>query len=78
MNRFLICDNPKCRFMLDRRLNGQSLDGVQSILKNCPSCGADWSSNCPSCGQALAVKLIDGLPHSSCCERKAHAKVRAA
>jgi predicted nucleic acid-binding Zn ribbon protein len=72
MDRFLICDNSKCRFMLDRRINGRSLDGLQHMVRQCPSCGGSWSSTCPSCGQALAVKLVGGLPHSVCCDRKSH------
>lgn len=78
MDHFLICDNPRCRFILDRRLNGKSLDGPQFILKKCPSCGGSWSSTCPSCGQALAVKLVDGLPHISCCQAKTHSTAAAA
>jgi len=78
MERFLICNNPKCHFVLDRRINGKSLDGAQLILKKCPACGSDWSSTCPSCNQALAVKLVAGLPYSVCCDHKPHANARAA
>jgi len=78
MERFLICNNPKCHFVLDRRINGKSLDGAQLILKRCPACGGAWSSTCPSCAQNLAVKLVDGLPHSVCCDRKPPASARAA
>jgi hypothetical protein len=78
MDRFLVCASSKCRFVLDRRINGASLDGVQDIVKKCPSCGASWSTTCPSCGQALAVKLVRGLPHSVCCDRKSHAGAAAA
>lgn len=78
MDRFLVCDNPKCRFILDRRLNAKSLDGAQSILKKCPSCGGSWSSSCPSCGQPLAVKSVHGLPHITCCAPKPHSAARVA
>jgi predicted amidophosphoribosyltransferase len=78
MNSFLICENAQCRFLLDRRLNGRSLDGVRKIVKNCPDCGADWSSTCPTCGQALAVRMTGGLPHAVCCEQRTQSGSRAA
>ena len=78
MQRYLICDNPNCRFVLDRHINGKSLDGAQLLLKKCPACGGNWSSTCPTCSLTLAVKLIGGLPHTACCERKPQAKARAA
>ncbi len=78
MQRYLICDNPNCRFVLDRRINGKSLDGAQLLLQKCPACGGNWSSTCPTCSLTLAVKLVGGLPHTTCCERKPQAKARAA
>jgi hypothetical protein len=77
MVRFSICDNPKCRFILDNRI-GKTLGKAQLVLAKCPECGGSWSHSCPSCGQQLAVKIIGGLPYSVCCERKQHAKARAA
>lgn len=77
MERYLICENHKCRFILDRRIDGRPLDGAQ-ILKKCPACGSDWTSTCPSCSLALAVKLVNGIPHTVCCDRKSNAKARAA
>ena len=70
MERFLICNNPNCHFVLDRHINGKSKDGAQLILRKCPACGGSWSSTCPSCAQTLAVKVLAGRPHSVCCERK--------
>jgi predicted amidophosphoribosyltransferase len=78
MSSFMICTNASCRFLLDRRLNGRSMDGVRKIVKTCPDCGGDWSSTCPGCGQALAVKITNGLPHSVCCEHRAHNDRRVA
>jgi hypothetical protein len=78
MERFMVCDNPGCRFILDRRINGKSRDGAQLVLKKCPACGGDWSAACPSCNQPLATKLVAGLPHSVCCDRSASGKSRAA
>lgn len=78
MAHFLICDNPRCRFIMDLRVNGRTLNGTQFIVKKCPACGGNWSANCPSCNQALAVRLIGGLPHSVCCEHKPSTGSRAA
>jgi hypothetical protein len=77
MERFLVCNNPSCHSVLDRRINGKSLDGAHLIEKKFPACGGAWSSTCPSCSQALAVKLVDGLPHSVGCNHKPRADARA-
>lgn len=78
MERFLVCNNRKCRFILDRRIDGRSQDAAELILKTCPACGGDWSSKCPSCSQAVAIRLIGGLPQYVCCDRKPSAAARAA
>jgi hypothetical protein len=77
MDLFSICKNPRCRFVLDRRVLVELREDPQS-LSNCPVCGDDWSSSCPFCGQALTVNFVDGLPHSACCGHKLRAEVRAA
>ena len=76
MERFLVCNNPKCHFVLDRYINGK--DCAHLILKKCPDCGGDWSATCPACMHALAVKLVGGMPHSVCCERGHATNARAA
>jgi hypothetical protein len=73
----VICKNPRCRFILDRRIDGKSLDNAR-VLKKCPAGAGDWTSICPCCGQALAVKLIDELPYPSFCGQKLSAKAQAA
>jgi len=78
MKHYLICENPKCRFVLDRRINGKSLDGAHLVLRKCPGCGGAWSSTCPACRQTLAIRMVGGLPHLVCCDRKPLAKARAA
>lgn len=78
MTRFLICDNSKCRFIMDLRVNGRILNGTQFIVKKCPDCGGSWSSTCPSCNRPLAVKVVAGRPHSVCCAQKTSASARAA
>ena len=43
MDNYLVCSNAECRMIMDRRINGESLDGVRQIVKTCPECGSDWS-----------------------------------
>ena len=43
MNDFLVCSNPECHMILDRRMDGESLDGARQIVKTCPECGSAWS-----------------------------------
>jgi hypothetical protein len=78
MDHFLLCKNPSCRFLLDRRLNGRSPDNSELILKKCPACGGAWSSTCPFCGRALSVSFADGFPHSACCEQRLRGEAQAA
>ncbi len=77
MEHFLVCKNPKCHFVLDRRINGESVDGAHLILKKCPACGGAWSDKCPSCSQPLAMRLTGGILRSACCLRKPDASARA-
>ncbi len=78
MDHYLICENPSCRFVLDRRVNGRSLAGPQPILNRCPSCRSEWSSRCPFCSHALTIKFVHGLAHSSCCGQRLRTQARAA
>jgi len=77
MDHYLLCKNPSCRFILDRRVNGKSLDSSQ-LLKKCPVCGSAWSSTCPSCGRPLRVSFADGFPHSACCGQRLRGEAQAA
>jgi hypothetical protein len=77
MERFLVCDNSKCRFILDNRINGRGSDRSQFMLKHCPECGGNWSSSCPSCSREIALKFVGGLPHFTCCDGTAQAKAKA-
>jgi hypothetical protein len=78
MERYVICENRKCRFILDSRVNGKSLDSARLLINKCPACGGSWSSTCPACRLPLAITLVGGLPHTVCCDRKPLAKARAA
>jgi len=73
MERYFICNNPKCRFVLDRRINAKSPHDARLVLKNCPACGGSWSSTCPTCHGYLAVRMVGGLPHVACCNRNPNA-----
>jgi len=77
MELFSICKNPRCRFVLDRRVLVELQESPQSLSK-CPVCGGDWSSSCPFCGRTLTINFVSGLPQSACCGRKLRAEVRAA
>jgi predicted amidophosphoribosyltransferase len=77
MDKYLVCSSLGCLFILDRRVNGTSLDGVQKILKTCPACGSDWSSLCPYCADPLTVNFVEGLPCSACCGHKLRAETLA-
>jgi hypothetical protein len=78
MAHFLNCENPRCRFILDLRLNGKVLSDPQRIVKRCPACGGAWSSTCPCCDRPLSIKLIHGLLHAACCDKRLHPQSMAA
>ena len=74
MENFLICENAKCRFVIDLREGGTLLSRSQILLNECPECGHPWSTECPHCSEPLDVALVTGLPHCSHCHRKLHAE----
>jgi len=78
MDHYLLCKNPSCRFVLDLRVNGKSLDSLHLILEKCPACGGAWTSTCPFCSRPLSVSFVDGPPHSACCRRKLRGEAQAA
>ena len=78
MSHFLICENPACRFVLDRHIDGVTPSDAQLILKQCPSCGGAWSSLCPFCSQGLTIKIVNDLPQFSCCGHKLGMEAKAA
>jgi hypothetical protein len=77
MDRFSICKNPRCRFVLDRRVLVELQENPQS-LSNCPACGGAWSSTCPSCNRPLTINFVHGLPYYACCGQRLHAEAKAA
>lgn len=78
MNRVAMCENQGCRFILDLRLDGTTMDGVQKIVTKCPECGSGWTSVCPYCSDSLSVKLVKGRLLTACCGRGLHEVVKAA
>ena len=77
MDHYLICQNPKCRFVLDRLIDGKPMD-IPRLLKNCPACGSAWSSTCPFCSRTLSVTFDSGFPDSACCGHRLRAESAAA
>jgi transcription elongation factor Elf1 len=67
MESFLICQNPKCRFLVDLRENGAVLPRSKLILRECPECGHLWSSHCPFCHRSLRIAWRKKLAHCSHC-----------
>jgi hypothetical protein len=78
MSNYLICENPKCHMVLDRRENGGTRLSLGTVLEECPECGDHWSASCPFCGQSLEVNWLGGHPHCSECCEKLIARTRAA
>jgi hypothetical protein len=74
MESFLICENPRCRMVLDLRENGHVLPRSEIIVNECPECSSPWSSACPFCNKPLEVDWRDGRPSCSGCRQKLQAK----
>jgi hypothetical protein len=70
MQHFLICANPRCRFVLDLHISGKPLRRSRVLLSECPECGSGWSANCPFCAQPLNLAWHDQLPHCAHCRRR--------
>jgi hypothetical protein len=74
MDHFLICENPKCRFVLDLHEGRNVVSRSDILLSECPECGRPWSNHCPFCIQPLGVAWRGELPHCSNCRRKLQAE----
>jgi hypothetical protein len=62
MNHYTVCDNPRCRFVLDLRVDGKGLDHPRFVLGKCPQCGGKWSSTRPVSRRALGSEWLGKLP----------------
>jgi DNA-directed RNA polymerase subunit RPC12/RpoP len=70
MPRYLICNNPRCRFVLDLQISGKALRRSRVPLSECPECGSGWSTSCPFCAQPLNLAWHDQRPHCAHCSRR--------
>jgi hypothetical protein len=78
MNHYSICENPQCRLVLDRDIDGKTPSDAHLLLKQCPCCGSAWSSICPFCSQGLTIKIVNDLPQFSCCGHTLGMEAKAA
>jgi hypothetical protein len=69
MEHFLICTNPKCRYLVNPREGAQALERSTLILDLCPDCGYPWSSYCPFCGQSLDCGSHEAMHRCLKCPR---------
>jgi predicted amidophosphoribosyltransferase len=67
---FLICSNPKCRYLVDLREGTQVLDRASLIIEECPECGYPWSNSCPFCGRRLKATRRGNISHCAHCKEK--------
>ena len=65
----LICQNAKCRFLLDLREAGPAIRRSSLVVNGCPECGQPWSSRCPYCSQQLDVLWMDNRAHCAACNK---------
>lgn len=62
MECFLICTNPKCRFVVDLREGSKVLERSEFVFDRCPECNHPWSSCCPFCTRLLEADPQE-FPH---------------
>jgi hypothetical protein len=70
MVSFLICTNPKCRYIVSLRQGTQVLDRSELVIDECPECGHAWSSVCPFCARPLEVTGRGSISHCLHCKEK--------
>jgi len=67
--QFLLCIDPKCRYIVDLRAETTEITGPPDLQRKCPKCGHLLSGRCPSCFQQLDIVWRDNLPLCSCCNQ---------
>jgi hypothetical protein len=72
MNNYLVCSNPKCRFVLDVRLHGSKANHRRLSPASCYLCGAKWSSSHPMSLSAVRAHASVKLPPVSPPGESAH------
>jgi ribosomal protein L37AE/L43A len=70
MEHFLICTNPRCRYIVDLREGAQVLERSNLIIAECPECGLPWSSLCPFCGRQFEAIRRGNLSYCSHCGKE--------
>ncbi len=69
MESFLICINPKCRYLINLRDGAQVLERSKLIIDECPECGNAWSSYCPFCGRPLEATQLCNFYYCLSCKK---------
>lgn len=67
MEYFLICTNPKCRFIVNLREGARVLERSKILIDECPKCGHSFSSYCPFCGRSLEALRPSNFSHCLHC-----------
>jgi hypothetical protein len=67
LEKYLICENPQCRFVISLRENNRFVQRSELILSACPECNSRWSGHCPFCFQTLEVVWQNKYPCCSHC-----------
>jgi hypothetical protein len=70
MEEYLVCENPKCRFLLSLREGGRVYRRSEIPLSACPECSQKWSGHCPFCVQILEVIWRNGVACCLHCDRE--------
>lgn len=67
--KMLICENPSCRFLIDLRENGKTMERSSLVIDFCPECGSGWSDRCPFCSEPLDA-IFKERPRCASCNKE--------
>jgi hypothetical protein len=74
MQEFLICENPKCRYLICLREGNKLIRHSDLPISACPECDSKWSGRCPSCAEVLKVSWRNNVPYCSHCKESLQPK----
>jgi hypothetical protein len=77
MEHFLVCGNPSCRFVLDLTEVRNPQRVAETLFRECPECGSQWSFTCPFCAEPLSVMWHGHHPFCGHCHRQFHTPAAA-
>lgn len=77
MEHFLVCGNPSCRFVLDLEEVRNPHRVAESLFRECPECGSQWSATCPFCAEPLRVMWRGHHAVCAHCQRQFHTPAAA-